>query len=143
MSSTVAQHICAGALVASAFVATACSTHTARAGVDAPAPRADAAPSAAAPSTAARSEASVPSGAHTMNAADFDRAGDAPNALAAIERVRPLFLRPRPSFGALRNQAPVISVFINGAYAGGPDALRVIGPAAVASARFLQPSEAV
>src|SRR5690349_3554652 len=75
------------------------------------------------------------SGSHVMTAADFGRVADAPNALVAIERVRPLFLRPRPSFGSLRGQTPVVSVFINGAYAGGVDALRLINPDAVSSAR--------
>ena len=116
-----------GALAASALVA--CGTPAARAGAGTGEPLA--------PRDLARS------GAHVMTAADFDRASDAPNALAAIERVRPLFLSPRPSFGSVRGQAPVISVFINGAYAGGPDALRVIGPDAIASARFLQPTEAI
>ena len=128
-TSSVAHTTVASALVAFAFVTTACGTPAARpmvAALDAPSP-----------GDAARS------GSHVMTAADFSRANDAPNALAAIERLRPLFLRPRPSFGSLRGQAPVISVFVNGAYAGGPDALRVIGADAVASARFLKPTEAI
>jgi hypothetical protein len=128
-TSSVANTTVASALVAFAIVTTACGT---------PATRPDAAGfGAPSPGDVARS------GAHVMTAADFSRASDAPNALAAIERLRPLFLRPRPSFGSLRGQAPVISVFINGAYAGGPDALRVIGADAVSSARYLQPTEAI
>jgi hypothetical protein len=127
-TSSIAKTTIASALAAFAVVTTACGT---------PAARHAAAVGALSPADAARS------GSHVMSAADFSRANDAPNALAAIERMRPLFLRPRPSFGSLRGQSPVVSVFVNGAYAGGPDALRVIGADAVASARFLQPTEAI
>ena len=124
------RHVVASSLLAAgALATTACGTPAARPGVAglAQAPAAE----------------RTRSGSQTITANDFGRASDAPNALVAIERLRPLFLRPRPSFGSLRGSAPVISVFVNGAYAGGPDALRVIGADAVASARFLQPTEAI
>ena len=130
IATSIAKSTLAGALGAFALVVTAC----------APAAR----PGTSALSLAPTGVADLTrSGSHVMTADDFGRAGDAPNALVAIERLRPLFLKPRPSFGSLRGQSPVVSVFINGAYAGGVDALRLVGADAVASARYLQPTEAI
>jgi hypothetical protein len=122
--------VVAGALGALALATTtACGTTAGRPGA--------AGHSAALPPDRTRSTSK------TIGGHEFDRVSDAPNALAAIERLRPLFFRPRPSFGQLRGRAPVISVFVNGSYSGNLDALRLIAPDAVASARFLQPTEAI
>ena len=119
--------VVAGALVALALATTACGAPGARPGT------------AGYSATADRTR----SASKVIGVQEFDRVSDAPNALAAIERLRPLFFRPRPSFGQLRGRPPVISVFVNGSYSGGLDALRLIAPDAVASARFLQPTEAI
>ena len=83
------------------------------------------------------------SGSAVITTADFDRMRDAASALVVIERLRPFFLRPRMSFGAVRGQPPTISVYVNDVYAGGLDALRTLPPHTVASARYVQPTEAV
>ena len=125
-----------------AFLALALGAVTLAAACGTPAARPGTAALALAPTSGGGGDVTR-SGSHVMTAADFGRVGDAPNALVAIERLRPLFLRPRPSFGTLRGQTPVVSVFVNGSYAGGVDALRLINPDAVSSARFLQPTEAI
>ena len=124
----------AGALAALALGTTACGTPAARPGTGGV---------AAAYAGGAIAGDRTRSSSKVIAADEFDRVSDAPNALTAIERLRPLFFRPRPSFGQMRGRAPVINVFVNGAYAGGLDALRLIAPDAVASARFLQPTEAI
>lgn len=134
-----------GALAAVVLGATACAT--------AHAPRGDGVPPAAqrgSPTAGggARAGSAVPtevtgSSGAVVTAADFDRMRDAASALVVIERLRPFFLRPRMSFGAVRGRAPTISVYVNDVYAGGVDALRAIPPHTVASARYVQPTEAV
>ena len=131
-----------GAVAALALGLNACAT--------AHVPRGDGAlaATASAPGGARRGVSAVPtertaSGSAVITAADFDRMRDAASALAVIERLRPFFLRPRASFGAVRGQPPTISVYVNDVYAGGLDALRTLPPHTVASARYVQPTEAV
>jgi len=62
------------------------------------------------------------------------------NAYVAVERLRPLFLQPRPGAGDARGEPRTISVFIDGDFAGGLDVLRSIPVADVESIRRLQPT---
>jgi len=57
-----------------------------------------------------------------------------------VERLRPLFLQPRPGAGDARGEPRTISVFIDGDFAGGLDVLRSIPVADVESIRRLQPT---
>jgi hypothetical protein len=123
----------AGAVGALALLTSACASSGAARGASGAA----AAAPGATPSDRARS------GANAITAGDLARVSDAPHALAAIERLRPLFLRPRAAMGTARGRQPVVSVFVNGSYAGGLEVLRLLLPGALASARFLQPTEAV
>ena len=122
------------ALAAVVLGATACAT--------AHAPRGDGARAARHGPSAVPTEATGSAGA-VVTAADFARMSDAPSAFAVIERLRPYFFRPRMSFGALRGRAPTISVYVDDVYAGGVETLRTLPPHTVASARYVQPTEAV
>lgn len=62
------------------------------------------------------------------------------NAYVAVERLRPLFLQPRPGAGDARGEPRTISVFIDGDFAGGLDVLRSIPVADIESIRRLQPT---
>jgi hypothetical protein len=73
-----------------------------------------------------------------LTTAELTRVSPSLTAYEAIERLRPFYLRPRPVYG----RAAVISVYINGSYAGNADVLRTLTPGAIQSARYLQRSEA-
>lgn len=64
------------------------------------------------------------------------------NAHAAVLRLRPWFLNPRPGAARARGQAPTIAVFINGQPAGGPEALLRLLVAQVESIHLIQPTDA-
>lgn len=75
-------------------------------------------------------------------ASELSAQSDAPSVLVAIQRLRPRFLRPRPSARTLRGQAPRLSVFIDGSFAGDPSVLRMLAVQDVQVVRFLQPTQA-
>ena len=62
------------------------------------------------------------------------------NAYVAVERLRPLFLQPRPGAGDVRGEPRTISVFIDGDFAGGLDVLRSIPVRDIESIRRVQPT---
>jgi hypothetical protein len=78
-----------------------------------------------------------------ITAADFASVNGGTSALDAIQRLRPMYLRPTPSMGAPVTRAPVVVVYVNGAFAGGVDALAMISSSMVESARYLDRSEAL
>ena len=63
-------------------------------------------------------------------------------AYVAVERLRPLFLQPRPGAGDVRGEPRTISVFIDGDFAGGLDVLRSIPVRDIESIRRVQPATA-
>jgi hypothetical protein len=70
------------------------------------------------------------------------KASDAKNAYEVIERLRPQFLRSRPS-RTIQNQAGVpIHVFIDGGYRGGLEVLREITAVSVIEITYLNGSDA-
>ena len=66
----------------------------------------------------------------------------APNVYSALERARPLFLRPRPTFVPFGAAPARTSVFIDDRFVGDVETLHTLPVHAVASVRFLQPMEA-
>jgi hypothetical protein len=70
------------------------------------------------------------------------QAADAPSAYAAIKRLRPLFLNPRPGFISSDGTGPHIVVFVNGLLAGGVDVLHTIVVPEIKSIRYLGMAEA-
>ena len=64
------------------------------------------------------------------------------NAYVAIERLRPLFLQPRPGAGDVRGEPRTISVFIDGDFAGDQTVLRSIPVRDIESIRRVQPATA-
>ena len=78
-----------------------------------------------------------------ITATDFASLSSGLSAFDAIQRLRPMYLRPSPSMGAPVTRAPVVAVYINGAFAGGPEALDMMSADVVESARFLERSEAL
>lgn len=83
-------------------------------------------------------------GLYELRASDLQAVDDAPSMLAAIERLRPIFLRPRGASARLRGgQGPNVSVFIDGMFAGPVDVLRTVAVRHVAYVRYVQPVEAV
>ncbi|GLC25555.1 hypothetical protein [Roseisolibacter agri] len=67
---------------------------------------------------------------------------DATSVFNAIERLRPLFFRPRPGPNAVHGSAPELSVYIDGSFAGAPDVLRSLAVQDVQVVRFVQPTQA-
>ena len=67
---------------------------------------------------------------------------DATSVFNAIERLRPLFFRPRPGPHAVHGSAPELSVYIDGSFVGAPDVLRSVAVHDVQVVRFVQPTQA-
>ena len=97
--------------------------------------------SAACASSAGRQQSSVPHSSEVVTWSELS--GEAhQNAYVAIERLRPLFLQPRPGAGDARGEPRTISVFIDGDFAGDLNVLRTIPVRDIESIRRVQPSMA-
>ena len=77
-----------------------------------------------------------------LTEADLLQVSNAPSLHAAIERLRPRYLRPRATHEALGSARPSVAVYIDGHYAGDTQMLRSLMVHQVTDIRFLQPAEA-
>ena len=64
------------------------------------------------------------------------------NAYAALEQLRPFFLRARPSAVDVRGERPQLNVFIDGYFAGDLDVLKTIPVSDIESITRVQPAMA-
>lgn len=92
------------------------------------------------PAPVAVAEADRPS-PNVLTARDFAEVGNPPTALDAVRRLRPNYLRAKVGVAGPKVGTPGVAVFINGAYAGGVDALADLATRHVAAIRLLTPHE--
>jgi hypothetical protein len=83
----------------------------------------------------------TPISADVITAAEISR-GSPQNAYSALEQLRPFFLRPRPSGVDVRGLPPRMHVFIDGAFSGDLDVLKMIPASEIESITRVQPSMA-
>ena len=97
--------------------------------------------SAACASSTGRQYSSVPHSSEVLTWSELSTEAHQ-NAYVALERLRPLFLQPRPGAGDVRGEPRTISVFIDGDFAGDLNVLRSIPVRDIESIRRVQPSTA-
>ena len=97
--------------------------------------------SAACASSAGRQHSSIPHSSDVVTWSELATEAHQ-NAYVAVERLRPLFLQPRPGAGDARGEPRTISVFIDGDFAGDLNVLRSIPVRDIESIRRVQPSTA-
>ena len=95
--------------------------------------------SAACASAAGPQHSSVPHSSEVLTWSELSTEAHQ-TAYVAVERLRPLFLQPRPGAGDVRGEPRTISVFIDGDFAGGLDVLRSIPARDIESIRRVQPA---